>query len=355
LGKIGKLWAGKLYGTNTGNLFVEFEETSGNISGSLRFLDDRFGVVVYAVEAKFDGTTIELNGTCKHAAEGIETGEITAKGALTPVGELRGQWSSTLGTGGSFILFPHDAAVRNEPLPGLLPERLHTATRTLGALRLYAEDVQELIGFLQRDFSQGRVIVTYHDRGNEISRYASDFEQEIIRLGELRYLKLVIQEPDAYNINKFAVVELNANGGNDVRVQGVQESWVIGKAETIASLLRLHQKNLSTTFRKFGLNINGFLALFALVVLPELPLGRRVVFVLLVALISWVVIQAHTRFIPNVLIFLSPQKPTALERTWPQLLSWFIAVTSALVASIAYGVLRGEPPLLPTWLSNLFQ
>jgi hypothetical protein len=55
----------------------------------------------------------------------------------------------------------------------------------LGALRLYAEDVQELIGLLQRDFSQGRVVVTYHDRGNEISRYASDFEQEITRLGEL--------------------------------------------------------------------------------------------------------------------------------------------------------------------------
>ena len=216
MSKIGKLWAGKLYGTNTGNLFVEFEETGENISGSLRFLDDRFGVVVYAIEAKFDGTTIELHGACKQAAEGIETGEITAKGALTPVGELRGQWSSTLGTGGSFILFPHDAAVRTEALPGLLPERLHTATRRLGALRLYAEDVQELIGLLQRDFSQGRVVVTYHDRGNEISRYASDFEQEITRLGELRYLKLVIQEPDAYNINKVAVVELNATGSNDV-------------------------------------------------------------------------------------------------------------------------------------------
>ena len=49
------------------------------------------------------------------------------------------------------------------------------------------------------------------------------------RLGTLRYLKLLIQEPEAYGINRLAVVELNAAGANEVRVQGVQESWLWGK------------------------------------------------------------------------------------------------------------------------------
>ncbi|MBI3703441.1 MAG: hypothetical protein HY244_06245 [Rhizobiales bacterium] len=258
---IGKLWAGKLFGTNMGNLFVELNSTDGEFSGTVRFLDDRFGLVLYSINGKFDGTAVEFTGKATQAPEGIVTGEISAKGILTPEGQLRGQWSSTLGTGGTFILHPHDSSGDGTPATGLLPERLHMATRHVGAIRLYAEDVQELIGFLAKDFSQGRVIVTYRERGNEISRYASDPQSDLARLGELRYLKLLIQEPEAYGINRFALVELNASGVNEIRVQGVQESWVVGKAESVASLLRTHQKTLSTTFRTFGLNINGLLAL----------------------------------------------------------------------------------------------
>jgi hypothetical protein len=95
-----------------------------------------------------------------------------------------------------------------------------------------------LIGFVGRDFSQGsRVVVTYYDRGNEISKYANEFMDDPSKPDELRYLKLVIQEPEAYGINRFVSVELTADGANEIRIQGVQESWVRGKAETVASFL----------------------------------------------------------------------------------------------------------------------
>jgi hypothetical protein len=276
---------------------------------------------------------------------------VSAQGVLTPEGQLRGQWSSTIGTGGTFILHPHNVSPDQNPNPNLLPERLHVATRTLGAVRLYTNDVQELIRFLSKDFSQGRVVVTYRERGNEISRYASDFSSELANLGQLRYLKLQVQESEAYGINRVAVVELNASGANEVRVQGVQESWVIGKAESLASLLRSHQKTFSTTFRSFGLNLNALLALAALIVLPDLTLSRRVIFVAVIAIIIWLIGQAHSRFIPNVLIYLGPREPNLIERAWPQLISWLIAATSALVASIAYGVLKGEFSVL-AWFTH---
>ena len=153
-------------------------------------MDDRFGPVVYSVTGAFDGTSVDLTGTATQAPNSVEYGTITVKAKLTSDGSLRGQWTSTLGTGGTFVLFPHDVPEQNQSAPGSLPEQLHTATRTLGALRLFADDVRELIGLIRRDFGQGRVVVTYHERGTEISKYATDFENDLSRLDELRYLKL---------------------------------------------------------------------------------------------------------------------------------------------------------------------
>jgi hypothetical protein len=55
------------------------------------------------------------------------------------------------------------------------------------------------------------------------------------------------------------------------------------------------------------------------------------------------------KFIPNVLIHLSEQKPGPLRRAIPQVLSWLIAASSALVAAIAYGLLKGELPPIAQW------
>jgi hypothetical protein len=350
--QIGKLWAGKLFGTNTGNVSAELTSEGNNVVGTVRFLDDKFGPVVYEVKGAFDGSVLEFSGDAVQAPSEIQTGTITVKGALTPQGDLRGQWSSTLGTGGTFHLFPHDVLTAT-PQTGSLPEQLHTATRPLGAIRLVASDLEELIGFLRRDFNQGRVVVTYHERGTEISKYAADFFRDMAHLRELRYLKLMVQEPEAHGLNRVATIELNANGNNEVRVQGIQESWVVGKAEALAAQLKRSEKTLSTTFRKFGLNLNGLMALIAILVIPELPLNRRIVFVVVVMFVSWVVIQIHSRFIPNFAIHLAPDDSSGLA-AWPQIVSWLVAVTSGFVAALAYGLLKGELPVFANWFAAPF-
>src|SRR5262249_29796182 len=187
---------------------------------------------------------------------------------------------------------------------------LHIAIRPLGALRLYENDVRELIKVVARDFKVGRAVLTYHDRGNEISRYSTDFMTDRGKPDELRFLRIVIQEPEAYGINRVVNVELNADGTNEVRTQGVQESWVMGKAEAVASFLRQGQKLFATTFRRSGLNIfKALLLAGVLVALPELPPFRRAIFLGLVLAIAWLVDWANARLIPNVLIHLSPRQP----------------------------------------------
>jgi hypothetical protein len=43
MAKIGRLWAGKLFGTNTGNLSAELDSTDSTVKGIIRLLDDHWG------------------------------------------------------------------------------------------------------------------------------------------------------------------------------------------------------------------------------------------------------------------------------------------------------------------------
>jgi hypothetical protein len=84
MSRIGRLWAGRLFGTNTGNLFAEFESSDGQLSGTVRLLDDRLGPIVYSVTGNFDGNSLEFTAENIQSGEGVLVGGIGAKALLTP-------------------------------------------------------------------------------------------------------------------------------------------------------------------------------------------------------------------------------------------------------------------------------
>jgi hypothetical protein len=337
--ELGKLWAGRVFGTNTGNLFIEFQRIEPpHVSGALRFMDTVFGLAVYSIEGTFD-EALRITGKPTQGARGIELGELTAEATLTPEGNLRGTWTSSLGTGGTFEAFPHDpvpSRAQSRAAP-MAPEQLYTKNIALGSIRLFAEDVKQLLTYIRQDFLTGRPVVTFNARGGEVTRYAEDFLRDADSLGRLGYFKVTIQEPEAYGINRLVVVELSAFGSNEVRVQGVQESWVIGKAEAIASLLRGYQSTLITTYKKFGLNLNQAIFLAMLVVMPSINAWiNRALFAVSVFILLTAMLWLHARFIPNASIRMGIAKPTFLGRIWPTLLSWLVAVSAALVAALVF-------------------
>src|SRR5215203_5030314 len=114
MSNIGRLWAGYIYGTNTGNVFAELEQAENRVAGLLRVMDREFGIAVYRVQGAFEKGKLELDGVPEGTIEGIESGNIRVAGTLTPEGQIRGQWNSTLGTGGTFLLFPHDQQISTE-------------------------------------------------------------------------------------------------------------------------------------------------------------------------------------------------------------------------------------------------
>ena len=335
---LGKLWAGRIFGTNIGNFFLEVESSpEGVLTGTFRLMDTLMGLTVYSVTGSFDGTTVRFEGdsTQAQAAQGINLGIIHATGTLTPQGHIRGTWTSSIGTAGTFEAYPHD-----QPVPDQLatvsppPEQLYTSTITIGAVRIYAQDLWELVEFIRRDFVVGRPIVTYAIRGNEVTKYLEDFQREAATLGQLRRFKLTIQEPEAYGINKVAVLELTAFGQNEIRVQGINESWVTGKAEATARMLRKFENLLVTTYKKLRLTLNELIFLAMLVLIPAIQLlWQRVVFVGAVVFLLQSLIWLHQQPIPNATLYLSEEEPTVFQRASPTLLSFLIGVIASLAAA----------------------
>lgn len=348
---LSKLWAGRIYGTNTGNVSVKLDNTEGDLKGELKIADDRWGIASYKISGSFDGAKLSFKGNSGTAPDGIATGELTIEGALDADGSVKGEWSSTLGTGGSFILHPHTSPDEVKRTPtSALPEQLYTVFKNIGVLKLSAEDVRDLIEHIKRDFSSGtRIVANYHDRGNEISKYAPDFESDFSRLHDLKYLRLHIQEAEAYGIAKSATVTVNSDGQNEIRTQGIQETWVSGKAETLNSFLKSKEKPIATLVRKYGLSLNVLIAIIAISALPELPFWRRVVFSGFIVLVWLLVQRLHRKYVPNVSIFLSPQQTTLFSKAWPQVLLWGSTILSGIIVAAVYGLLKGEISL-HTWL-----
>lgn len=347
MANLGKLWAGRVYGTNTGNVFIDFKNPGPDVGGTLRFMDNAFGLAIYDIQGTFDEETLQVTGKPTKNSEGHELGDLAVEAKLTPEGNLRGTWSTTLGTGGTFEVFPHDIATKT-PLArtGLVvPEQLYTRNVSLGAVRLFSEDVTQLLQHVQQDFVSGRLIVTFNARGSEVTKYAEDFLLDAKSLGPLKYLKIVIQEPEAHGINRLVVVELNAFGTNEVRVQGIQESWVIGKAESVAALIKRNQSTLITTYKKFGLNLNQAIFVAMLVVMPSITKwAERAMFAVTVFVLLAALLWMHAKFIPNATVRMEVERPSFIARVWPTLLSWFVAATASLVAALIFYWLTKDTP-----------
>src|SRR3546814_9207638 len=56
----------------------------------------------------------------------------------------------------------------------------------------------------------------------------------------------------------MAMIELSAWGENMITVQSVQESWAIGKAETLSKYIGSFERKIATQYRKRGLTMNAF-------------------------------------------------------------------------------------------------
>lgn len=341
---LGRLWAGRAYGTSTGNLFVKLEGEDASLTGTLHLNESDVGLLVFAIRGEFDGSCVRFTGEPENQMVDVSLGQLDATAVLNTRGELKGEWSTSVGSAGTFILFPHDLGSTTESSHEKLPEQLHTARHHFGAVEIDWNSIMSLADEIQRDFKSAEVVVTVV-AGTEQSRFLRDFKTQIFNIDRATIIKLFVQEPEGSGVNRIAQLEFGPQI-NLVMTQGGDEAWVLGMLEKLKRSVRPLERVYTTNFKRLGFGINQFLLLSAIVYLPSLPTLRdRAILMAGVVAIVFGVTWLHNRFLPFAAIYLGQKPKGMLARIAPSAISWMIAVTAGIAATLLAAYLQGWFPL----------
>jgi len=336
---LGRLWAGRAYGTNTGNVFLKLEGNEPELTGKLHLNEPGVGLVVYSVSGSFDGNVIKLTGDPQTQMEGVVFGKLTASGKLNTRGELAGEWATDIGSAGTFQLFLHDQA-QGSAANAKVPDQLHTARHHFGAVEIDRQQITAVAEEIQRDFKNAQLVVTV-SAGTEQSRFLPDFKALEFSSERATLIKLFAQEPDGTGVSRVAMVEFGPQV-NMVMTQGGDEAWVLGMLERLKRRLRPFERAYTTNFKKMGIGINQLLLIGAIVFLPSLETLRdRVILIGAILALIWIVNWMHNRYLPFAAIHLGKKPAGVFARMAPSVASWTIAATAALVAALVAAYLQG--------------
>lgn len=113
-------------------------------------------VAVYAVQGTFEAPTLTLTGQSQVQVEGLEFGDLIATGTMNAKGEIHGDWESTIGTAGTFVLFPHMGG--EQPEDGPITDQFHVARHNFGVIEVDREQIIDIAENIRRDFAKRRQV-----------------------------------------------------------------------------------------------------------------------------------------------------------------------------------------------------
>lgn len=333
---ITKRWAGKAWGTNIGEVFLRLEGEDGALSGTLRMNEQGVGIAIYAVQGSFEAPTLTLTGQPQAEIEDVEFGQLAVTGTLNAQGELRGDWETTIGSAGTFALFPH---VGSEPANEVQrAEQFHIARHDFGAIEIDQQQIADIGETIRQEFPA--VIVTVV-AGTEQARYLDDFKQTKFSADKAQIIKIHASKPDGAGFNQIVSIEFGPQV-NSVITQGANEAWVLGKLETLKRELRGFERTYVTNFKRWGIGINQFMLLAAIVFLPSLSgLRDRAILMSAVLALAFGVNWTHSRYFPFAAIFLREKKRSFVGRVWTSIASWVVGIAAAVVAALVGAYLQG--------------
>ena len=335
---LSRLWAGRAYGTHTGNLFVKLQEADSSLAGTLRFAQDGAGVVVYNVHGNFDGTQLTLLGTVEIQPPASVGGDLTIEASLKPTGNLAGEWQTTIGAAGTFVLYPHDNP--ETASAGLTPDQLHTARHPFRAIDITREQIIELADEIQKDFLNARVVVTIAAEA-EVSRFLDDYRNRTPRTDRARFLKLYVSEPEKTGTVRLVSIEFGQQY-NLLVTQGGNEEWVLGSLERLKRAIRRYERVYTANAEWYGIGLKPILLLVAIALLPSLETFRdRAIMLGSVFLLNVGLDLFHQRYLPHAAIYLMPQREGLAVKVGLKVLSWVAGIAATIAAAVIAAYLKG--------------
>ena len=324
-------WEGYAYGTSRGKVFVELEGEDANLTGNLHLNEETAGLVVYSIRGTSDGSHFNLTGEPSSLPEGVDSWELSVTTELNTQGKLQGRWETSIGEAGVFQLFPCNQIRGSEDNIDQIPPPLHTKRHDFGAVAIDRNEIIDIADGIQQDFKDKEIVVTIDKDGTQQSQYLGQFKQEKFSSEEEgTFISLSVQEPEGGGLNRVIQVEFGPQV-NFVMTQSGDQAWVLGTLEKLKHKIRPLERNYITNFKKYFLQIFGFILLAAIVIFPSIEnIWNRAFAMAVLVMVGQVAGWLHIRYLPLTTIYFG-QKPKGVLAIMPSMFSWFMVVLAGVV------------------------
>ena len=335
---VGKRWAGSLFGTNFGNVYIKFDGEDTSLTGIARFADSRLGIVVYELNASFDGNHLKASGSPQSSEINAQTEILNFEGVLDSKGNFEGEWSTSLGAGGTFVLYPKDPVIHSssgqaEFDNGPEADQLYTKRHTFGAIEINQEELIRLGDRMQANFVGRKVIVTIV-ADTEQSKFLDAFRLEKFPFPKASISKLFVQEPEVGGVNRTLTIEFGPSF-NFVIAQSSEEAWALGTVERFKREILPFERSTPMNIYRSGIGVNQLLIFLAAIFIVDIPdLSLRILFLAFIFFLIYLNNLFQTHSFPMATIRIGSQRSTIFTRFGPSFWSWFLAASTSLVVTV---------------------
>lgn len=326
-------WAGRISGTNTGNVFLRLSEQDGEtLRGTLRVNDFDLGLSIYTIEGTFDGATFKFVGVAIGDANQNELGTLNGLGSLTERGDIDGDWESSIGTAGKFRLTPQISA----PVEDDEPDQLFTVRHQFGPIEATKAQIITLAEMVQKIFKNPVVITISGD--TEVSCFLEKFKALSFTEDVATKVKIRAQEPDKGNLSRVVHIEFGPHE-NLIAVESTDEAWARGQKEMILPHIRRFEKVFTNRLKQSGITTGGILFLGMLLILPALPtFWQRILIMVLFLVVAQSLAAFEKRYLRLTTVWLTPKRKGRFGR-WT--LSWTVNILGTIVAAVLAAAIGG--------------
>lgn len=346
--KLAKLWAGRVSGTNVGNVFLEIGGQPDKLSGTISLNEPNVGIAKYDIDGSLVDNCLTLSGQPSNKIEGFELGELSAEVKFNNQGELVGVWSTSVGSAGAVTLWPQNQTIQKKSEDALIPE-FHSASYNFKPIVIDKTAIRNLGNSLKIDFPRSVVIVTIVNE-TEKRFFLDDFDNKRFPFSKANNVILFVQEVEQNGITKSVRLNLG-QGFNVITVQGSNEAWVSGKLNVFRAEMKQYEKSFFGRIKQFGFGMNQVLIMGGIISLPSFSTWiERTALMLGIFVIVWALNFSSQKWLPNAAIYLDDKPIGLLRKYLPSVMSWVFGIISALIVIVLGNVLAkyGVPYFQPS-------
>lgn len=334
-------WVGDIYGTHHCHVLAEFTLTDGNTFLEVRAQSTPAITAIFRgpvaspdfVEAK--ETEVTLSELINGSLSGLQ---VTINIQATNQDVLQGAWETTNGAKGVVQLSRWKFTPNNKQPEHQEPTEIIAREYKFGNLRIYKNDVYEIIKIMQLLVApDGVIFVTEEHDGVKRTSLAQAYLNKERKPNDLTSLVIAAQK----NMNGFTsslVLNLIRNGVSTLSVQSPDVLWFYSTPMAVKELLDKKSDKIIELYRKYGLNFNALLFLALLIWLPDAAKDRAI---FVVSFLAFVLLHAcvHKR---AALSLINPEKerPSGFKEKHPTISYILLTLASAFLAAGAKIILE---------------